>query len=559
MGIRINTSLPPIIGIVLLNLLVLGMMALSLQRSRAHYDEQAMASTQSLASALEQTMDSALDRIDLALLNIAVEVEKQLASGKVDANQLNALISRQHRWQPDLDSLRVTDSQGNVLYGVGVDARARPPISAADRDYFLRLRQEPDAGLVFSKPVLGKISGKWVIIMARRIQAPDGGFAGVVYGPIALERVYRFFEQIDVGRNGVISVRDSELGVIVRRPELGAIGSSVGNKDVSREIRELIAAGRTDATYFTAQGTGKVARMVSYRKIAEHPFYIVVGLARDEYLSKWYDEVLQQAVMAALFILASIAFAWLLQRNLSHRVFTRKLERLVRERTAQLSAMTMEVTLAEERERRLLAQDLHDDLGQILAMAKLKVTALEEPDGAAWEEHLQQIKGIEAMIDQANHSVRSLSLQLSPPVLHQLGLIPALEWLAEEVYRSYGLAVMVRDDGRAKPLDQVAGYMLFRVVRELLINVAKHAGVQRADVSVEIVDGNLIVSVSDSGSGFDAKKKVVPSAGGGYGLFSVRERIRHIGGEMHIDSSPGDGTVVVLILPLGKQGKELGK
>ena len=549
---KTGTFLPQLIGIVLLNLLVLGTIMLSLQRSRDHYEEQAAATTQSLASALERTMDAALDRIDLALLNIAIECEKQIAAGGIDAVRLNQLISRQHGWQPDLDSLRVTNAHGDVLYGIGVDAKARPPVNAADRDYFQRLRQEPDAGLVFSQPVLGKISGKWVIVMARRIQGPDGGFAGVVYGPIALDRVYRFFEGIDVGTHGVISIRDNALRLIVRRPETDPVGST----DVSSEIRELVAAGKQEASYFTAQGSGKVARRVSYRKIHDHPFFIVVGLARDEYLAKWYDEVLQQGIMAALFVMASIAFAWLLRRNLSQRIFALKLEKLVRRRTAQLSALTMEVTLAEERERRSLAQDLHDDLGQILAMAKLKLTALEQPDGADQQSHLQQIREIEAMVDRANRSVRSLSLQLSPPVLHQLGLVAALEWLAEEVYRSYGLTVMVRDDGRPKPLPQVSGYLLFRAVRELLINVSKHAGVTRADVSVEIVEDNLIVSVSDSGRGFDAKKKVMPSAGGGYGLFSVGERIRHIGGEIQIDSSPGDGTVVVLILPLAKQGKE---
>ena len=551
---KISAALPQFVGILLLNLLVLGIIALSLQRSRTHYEEQAAATTQALASALEQTIDAAIDRIDLSLLDIVDECERSIAAAGIDTRAMNRAISREYRWQPDLDSLRIVDAEGDVLYGVGVDPATRPRVSAADRDYFQRLRTEPDAGLVFSKPMLGKISGKWVIAMARRIQRPDGDFGGVVYGTIALEHFYRFFQRIEVGRHGVVSVRDAELGLIVRRPELDSLGSAVGNKEVSQELRDRVASGMTEATYFTAQGAGNVVGMVSYRKVNEHPFYIIVGLGREEYLAKWREEVLQLGVMAAFFVLASLAFAWVLWRNWSHQVFAHRLEQQVRERTTQLSALTMEVTLAEERERQMLAQDLHDDLGQVLAMAKLKLTALEEPDGAAWDSHLQKIKEIEAMIDQANLSVRSLSLQLSPPVLHQLGLVAALEWLAEEILRSYGVTVRVHDDAQDKPLDQVSSYMLFRAVRELLINVAKHAGVQHADVSLEAVDGSLLLSVSDSGAGFDANKKVMPSAGGGYGLFSVRERISHIGGDVHIDSTPGDGTVVVLILPLPRQG-----
>ncbi len=553
---KFSPALPRIAGLLILNLLVLGMMALSLEHSKAQYEDQAAATTRSLSTALEQTIDATLDRVDLSLLDIVGECEQRLAAGGIDEQALNRAIAREHGWQPDLDSLRVTDASGDVLYGVGVDPRARPHVSAADRDYFQRLRAEPDAGLVFSKPVLGKISGKWVIVMARRIQRPDGGFGGVVYGPIALERFYRFFDRIDVGRKGVVSLRDANLGIVVRRPELAGIGAAVGNREVSQEIRDLVAAGKTEATYFTPLGSDNVARTVSYRKIKEHPFYLVVGLARDEYLAKWRDEVWQQGLLAALFLVASAAFAWLLRRDWSQRLFRKRLEEQVRSRTAQLSALTMEVTLAEERERQILAQDLHDDLGQILAMAKLKLTALEAPGCADAATQVQQIREVEAMIDQANQSVRSLSLQLSPPVLHQLGLVAALEWLAEEMLRSYGLTVLVRDDGQDKPLSQVSGYMLFRIVRELLINVAKHAGVKRAEVSLEAIEGNLVLSVADDGTGFDARKRVVPSAGGGFGLFSVRERIGHIGGEVQIDSRPGDGTVVVLILPLPKKESE---
>ncbi len=233
----------------------------------------------------------------------------------------------------------------------------------------------------------------------------------------------------------------------------------------------------------------------------------------------------------------------------AQRKATESLEQKVRERTAQLRALAGELSLAEERERRSLAQDLHDDLGQALAIVKHKLTALhgrERSAGAAGE-----LKIIEDLIDQANKSMRTLAFQLSPPVLHTLGLIPALEWLAEEMERVYGLKVHLSDDGAPKPLDESTRATLFRVVRELLINVAKHAKAGAAEVTSLRSEGRLTLAVNDDGSGFDYQKAVAaPPGAGGLGLMSVRERIEFIGGEMHVDSRPGEGTTVTLIAPL---------
>jgi PAS domain S-box-containing protein len=234
--------------------------------------------------------------------------------------------------------------------------------------------------------------------------------------------------------------------------------------------------------------------------------------------------------------------------------FNIDLEQQVWQRTAQLRTLSKRLTMAEEKERRNLSQDLHDDLGQILAMVKLKLSSLELLSAENSREILPaQILELEALVDQANRSVRSLSLQLSPPVLHQFGLVPALEWLAEELQRAHDLKVNVSDDGQPKPLGQASSNTLFRAVRELLLNVHKHAKIGRADLDISIVDDRLLLSVSDRGVGFDVTKAVTPTAAGGYGLFSVRERIGYIGGEMHIDSNPGDGTVVVLSLPLERR------
>lgn len=236
-----------------------------------------------------------------------------------------------------------------------------------------------------------------------------------------------------------------------------------------------------------------------------------------------------------------------------------KLEQQVRERTAQLRAMAMELTTIEERERHAIAHELHDGLCQTLAVAKLKLSAIDTRRKVyPWGNELRlKIDTIESLIDDADQAARSLSLQLSPSILHELGLVPALEWLAEEMQRTYGLRVRVHDNGVPKQLDETVRNPLFHATRELLINVAKHAQVGVAELALTLADGQLVVSVTDSGNGFDAGDSAVPSAKGGFGLFSVRERIGFIGGDMQIDSAPGDGTVVVLTVPLATPRGEM--
>ena len=237
------------------------------------------------------------------------------------------------------------------------------------------------------------------------------------------------------------------------------------------------------------------------------------------------------------------------------RRMAESLEEQVRTRTAQLSKLSTELTLTEDRERRALAQDLHDDLGQVLAIVKIKLTALYTDQDLG--KFMGPLKEIETLVDQANKSMRSLALQLSPPVLYTLGLVPALNWLAEEIERVHGLIVNVHDDDQPKPLDERRRITLFRAVRELLVNVAKHAHATRAIVTSLRKDGQLILAVSDSGCGFDYLKTLSLTPGsGGLGLIGVQERLSLIGGAMHVDSSPDDGTTITLSTPLATDPKE---
>lgn len=214
----------------------------------------------------------------------------------------------------------------------------------------------------------------------------------------------------------------------------------------------------------------------------------------------------------------------------------------------RLRSLTAELLLAEERARRELAIDLHDGLTQTIALLKMRVAGLEP---GATSVQLAALREIGLLIDQANRAARSLSFELSPPVLHDLGLEPALDWLTENISSRYGLHVVFEHDDQPKPTDEKTRIILFRSIRELLINAAKHAKAQVVALKLERVGNELQASVDDDGVGMELGLEDVK----GSGLFSIRERLRHVGGDISIVSEPGRGTCVQLRAHIDDQGQ----
>ena len=220
------------------------------------------------------------------------------------------------------------------------------------------------------------------------------------------------------------------------------------------------------------------------------------------------------------------------------------LEEQVSQRTRQLRTASAQLTLTEERERRMLAQELHDNLGQLLAVIKIKLASLEPGSPQS------SIDLILSLVDQADRSARMITRQLSPPVLGTAGLMPALEWLADEMQRQYQLVVYINIEREPELLSDEIQAVLYRSIRELLINVVKHATVKEASLSCLYDDSRLTLVVSDDGCGFDpaiCQNSQLESRS--FGLSSIRERITNIGGEMAIDSKPGNGTTITLSVP----------
>jgi PAS domain S-box-containing protein len=215
----------------------------------------------------------------------------------------------------------------------------------------------------------------------------------------------------------------------------------------------------------------------------------------------------------------------------------------------QLKSMGAELSIAEERERQRIATEFHDLVGQNLALAKIKLDSLL---GSPLSSDLPiPIREVHELIGEAIKELRSQIFRISPPILHMVGFEAAVESLCEKYQEDCGINVVFIDDGKKKLIEEDLRGTLYAMVRELLLNVAKHAKAKNVVVSVEKVEENIEIRVEDDGAGFDPSQVCRPTGKKScLGLFSIKQRIEYLGGTMNTDSEPGRGARITLLLPL---------
>ncbi len=305
------------IWVLLVNLVILVLVGISIRQSRLQYEETAAITTQNLSQVLEEYINGVITKTDNALLTVADEAEKQLAGGGINRRVFNAYIARQKALIPEIDSLRMSNAQGFVLYGTSVVPSS--PINVADRDYFISLSNNSKSGIFISKPIIGRISGKRVVVIARRFNHPNGSFAGIVYTAIILEKFAEAFSRVNVGKHGVVTLFDNEITILSRYPEPQRDGGIIGKKSKSADILGFFRRGQTSVTYEARSTIDGIQRIYSFRKIYAYPLYILVGLAREDYLAEWRNENTKMSAILVLFFLLTLLGAWLLYRYIHER------------------------------------------------------------------------------------------------------------------------------------------------------------------------------------------------------------------------------------------------
>ena len=224
----------------------------------------------------------------------------------------------------------------------------------------------------------------------------------------------------------------------------------------------------------------------------------------------------------------------------------------------KLKSLASQLSLTEERERYRLATDLHDQISQSLVISKIKLDQLRKSSTS--NEFNEPLGDICNCLGRIIDDTRTLTFDLSYPILYELGFEAAVaEWLTDQIQEKHGIKTEFVDDGHQKPLDDDIHVLLFRNVRELLINVVKHAQANKVKVSIRKVKDNIRVSVKDDGVGFDPVEVTsMATKKAEFGLFSIRERLEQLGGLFEIDSEIGRGSKITMTAPLKNQDEADG-
>jgi two-component system, NarL family, sensor histidine kinase UhpB len=246
-----------------------------------------------------------------------------------------------------------------------------------------------------------------------------------------------------------------------------------------------------------------------------------------------------QAWPLILFFAVAGGALGMLWGRLHHRVEANRLEY-----QARLRALAAEISLAEERERHRLATELHEHVGQILSVAQIKMgTLAAEVKTPVYLAALREARG---HVDASIRYIRSLTGELSPPVLYDLGFAPAVVWLARQIHDQQGIEVELRQHPIAWPPCDDSQILLFIILRDLLTYVSRETRPRVIKILMQTEGNNLNLEVEHDGAGSADTASDPP----GFALFSIRERLDRIGGTVTVEAPSGRGTVITLIVPL---------
>ena len=290
------------------NLVFLGFAAYSVFDSYQDHEAQARRQVQGMAQSLQRNIDDLADKIHLTLQATVDELQHELGGKGVDEKFMTSYLPRLQGRVPQIEAIRIADARGLVILGQGVD-KARG-ITWSDRDYFIHHMTHADDAMLVTKPRLGRTAKQYIVNFSMRYNHPDGRFAGVVSAPVSVAYLQTLTSAFDVGANGMVSLRDQDLGRITGAPlHDDRPAEQVGSKVISDATLAALTSGQASVAYTTTSAADGVTGAMYVQRLKEVPFIVTVGLARKDYLANWYEEIYRMLVLVLLFGLASV-LAW---------------------------------------------------------------------------------------------------------------------------------------------------------------------------------------------------------------------------------------------------------
>ena len=363
------------------DIFVVLVVAASLQASYQHYWERAATTSRNTNRLVAQGIQGEIERIDQGLLSVADEYAREQSAGGLQVATMTDFLRRQQERLPMTDSLRIADAAGEIVSGS--DKALPGGVSIIDRDYFVRLKAANDNPLALSKPVLGKISGKWVVIFSRRLTPPGQAFQGVVFAAVPIEWFENIFARLDIGPHGVVVLRGDatrNFDIIARYPHQPSL---VGQTTVSPQFQALIAAQPREGSYEAAAGGDGVRRIFAYQAVGSHPLVTLVGLSTEDTMQPWQREAEKLIALAVAFVILTSLGCWAIARSwLARGRAYREISQLNQELAEDNSARRD----AEAETRRLnaeLEQRVHERTAQLESANRELIQARDAADTAS--------------------------------------------------------------------------------------------------------------------------------------------------------------------------------
>ncbi|HLO75523.1 MAG TPA: ATP-binding protein [Magnetospirillum sp.] len=289
--------------VLVLDAVVLALAGVSVYGNRQQYYIRAEIISRNMSGVMAETVAGYLDRIDFALRMVVDQAERE---GGVHPGMRSAddVLRSMRERVPEAEHFLLADADGAVHDDGAVQSNVAP-LEFADRDYFKTLRDTPNAGLVMSPPLHGRVSGKWVLVLARRVNRPDGSFGGMAYASMPIQQVSDLFASVDLRTDDAIAMRGPlpSLGAIARFPEKVDGVSAIGNPAVSPQLVAMTAAHPEKGTYVARAGIDGIERVLSYHRVGDYPYYVLFGQSTQQMMLQWGRESIRIVILAAGFLL----------------------------------------------------------------------------------------------------------------------------------------------------------------------------------------------------------------------------------------------------------------
>ena len=530
------------------NLAVCILVGVSLETSYRQHQDRATLSSRNTNRLVAQSIAGDLERIDLALRAVSDEALRLGEVGLAPSPQtMDGFLTRLQGRLPMADSIRVATTQGDTVAGSG---GVPAGITVRDRDYYQRLRDDPGAGLVMSSLVLGRISGKWVIIFARRIDLPGGGFGGVAYAPVTIDWFERKFAELEVGPHGTVVLRGDasrDFELLARIPHMDVVGQT----RVSDTFRAQITAAPHGGTYEANAGADNVRRIFTYEAVSPYPLITLVGMATEDFVREWRREAVKMVTLTLVFLVVTV---------LSGTGMLRAWQAL-EQRTEELARSNADL----EQFAYIASHDLQTPLRNIASYAQWLARRYQGRLDKDADEFIgfivDGVRHMSAMIPDLLDYARVSTSPPQPVAVDLTEVVGHVLASFDETVKATGAEISVgrlpRVLAEPPPMES-----LFQNLIENALTYRDPTRPVRIAIDAEpIQGGQWRIRVSDTGIGiapqyhekifviFQRLDPIGFPGGTGIGLAMCRRIIRRFGGDIDVESQPGSGTTFSFTLP----------